>query len=122
MTDYQKNGDLLGGEEQFISTAINIKEPLYNVSDMLGYRNTDPCRASAPVFIDYVGTSLYFKESGTCDTLNRIDPFYYKSPGSPYSGISGRWDFEYKNKRMFILSNKNQTKEAEIRITFEKRK
>ena len=121
MTEYKKDGVVIEDEESFTSTSINIFK---GYSQLFAWRNTNPCNESTPMGIDYSENELSFSKGVSCDTLNKIDPYFYQTPDTNYNGhyYSGTWNFEYRDIRMFILTNENQTREATIRIIFERKK
>lgn len=124
MTEYKKNGVVIEGANTFINTSIDIWKPYAYTFQLYAWRNKNPCNKISPIKISASEDEISFSEGDFCDTLNKIDPYFYETPDSTLSGnyYSGTWDLEYRGKRMFIITNENQTKEATIRIVFEKKK
>ncbi len=119
MTEYKKDGVVIEGEDSFINTSINIFK---GYSQLFATRNTHPCNETIPMGISYSEDEISFSKAVSCDTLNKIDPYFYQTQDSTRNGnyYSGTWNFEYRDKRMFVITNENQTRESTIRIVFEK--
>lgn len=119
MTEYKKNGVIIEGVDSFTNTSFDI---FTGYSQMFAWRNKNPCNKISPINISASEDEISFSEEDFCDTLNKIDPYFYETPDSTRNGnyYSGAWNFEYRGKRMFVLTNENQTREATIRIVFEK--
>ena len=119
MTEYKKDGVVIEGEDSFINTSINIFK---GYSQLFATRNTHPCNETIPMGISYSEDEISFSKAVSCDTMNTIDPYFYATPDSTRNGnyYSGTWNFEYRDKRMFVITNENQTRESTIRIVFEK--
>jgi hypothetical protein len=123
MTEYNMGGTVIDEEEAFTNISIQIEKFGTFTDKVIAKRNKNPCNESFPrVGLSISENGMSFSEGTRCDTLNKIDPYFYKTTGTTNNGNSGRWEFEYKNKRMFILTNKNQPKKSTIRIIFEKSK
>jgi len=121
MTEYKKDGVVIEGENSFTNTSINIWK---GYSQLFATRNTHPCNETAPMGISYSENEISFSKAVSCDTINIIDPYFYETLDTNYNGFyySGTWNFEYRDIRMFVLTNENQTREATIRIVFERKK
>lgn len=122
MIEFELDEIVVDDENVFTNTTFAINRNTSQTSfSTLGSRKS-PCNHPFPLFFSHNEDFISFNTKSSCDTLNKIDPFFYKTQDTSYNGISGDWNFEYFNKRMFILNNENHSRKHNIRIIFEKTK
>lgn len=121
MTEYNSDGIVIDEKEAFTSVTMEIKHQGYLTSTSSEvYRSENPCDHSYPIGVSFNETSINFGEFSVCDTLNKIDPYFYETTDTSNNGLSGRWNIEYHNKRILILNNNGKAGKASVRILFEK--
>ena len=128
MTEYNLDGVVITEENKFTNTSMEIEQiRSYFLGELSVFRNQNPCNYTFPVTIQLPEDAISFSPNSIpCGAPNKIDPYFYDIPPYTFDSViytkSGEWELEHLDKRIFIITNKNQVRKNTIRIVFEKTK